>query len=165
MKVRECSFCNTYVTAHAAKLTSVVSQVAALYGYSFEEAFGVFMSTMHGLYEHLTPVDSEDPSFPDFVGVENNVISIHNPTQCAGRPCVFHNPSDHALSKAKVSYNESLHRVERVCSHGIHHPDVDEVVKVYDGFGETEALKFAKHNDCDGCCLGGYARLGTLEGQ
>lgn len=79
---------------------------------------------------------------------EETGCEIHPKEACAGNPCCFHNPSQHHM----VSWQKHirLHRgamVERICPHGIGHPDPDSLAW----------MKSIGSNDdgthgCDGCC-------------
>lgn len=75
-------------------------------------------------------------------------IHIHPPFQCEGRPCTFHNPSDHPLKNATKIVRMDKHAlVERLCQHGIAHDDPDSVAWLH-SIGET----WAGIHGCDGCC-------------
>jgi hypothetical protein len=75
-------------------------------------------------------------------------IRTHNKGECKGRHCVIHNPSDHALRGWPRSWRTDINRMERVCPHGVGHPDPDEVAYRYNQLGQ----KNAGTHGCDGCC-------------
>ena len=51
---------------------------------------------------------------------------VHDPADCAGRGCAIHDrPSGHALRNAPLNWREDRGILERICSHGIGHPDED----------------------------------------
>lgn len=71
----------------------------------------------------------------------------HPPTDCAGRACAIHAPSDHHMREwPRVLRASGL--IERTCPHGVGHPDPDSLAWLDDvapGHG------LAVHG-CDGCC-------------
>lgn len=91
-------------------------------------------------------VDVAEPTFGIQVGRKG--LIIHSPGKCAGQPCPFHNPSDHALKDAPM--NVRLDRnalVERMCAHGVGHADPDSV-----DYFETVGKTGMGIHGCDGCC-------------
>lgn len=80
-----------------------------------------------------------------------HVVTIHPGTQCAGEVCVFHNPMPHRLSQAPMNIrfdNGAL--VERICEHGVGHPDPDSVA--YFVRRDPKNGKYMGVHGCDGCC-------------
>lgn len=71
---------------------------------------------------------------------------IHPRTACAGRHCVIHNPSQHSMSAFPRHLRETG-LVERICPHGVGHPDPDSVAY----FADSGLRDFNVHG-CDGCC-------------
>lgn len=79
---------------------------------------------------------------------------IHAKNSCLGRHCGIHNPSDHPLVASPFYWDRSKRRMYRVCPHGIHHPDPDDVaynLLTYPG-APAEALAELTTHDCDDCC-------------
>lgn len=78
---------------------------------------------------------------------------VHGPHQCKGRPCPFHNPSMHpmALHPKLIRYDRVM-LVERLCSHGIGHPDPDSLVWVNERRKELGWDRDDGTHGCDGCC-------------
>lgn len=74
----------------------------------------------------------------------NNVHAMDN---CAGRPCVIHNPTDHHMRGWRLCWRDDRGIFERICEHGIGHPDPDQ----FDFWRERDAMSEATHG-CDGCC-------------
>ncbi len=80
-------------------------------------------------------------------------LRTHPEKYCAGQICCIHNPSDHPLRDAALNWRDDRHLMERICSHGIGHPDPDDLAHkrrmmpsdVYDNYA------FGIHG-CDGCC-------------
>jgi hypothetical protein len=74
-------------------------------------------------------------------------MTIHDPAACVGYPCPYHNPSaHHMVTWRKVVRETTL--VERLCPHGIGHPDPDSVAYMN---RVTEDEGWGSHG-CDGCC-------------
>lgn len=54
------------------------------------------------------------------------LTNVHDPALCEGRGCAVHNhPSDHALKDAPLNWREDRGILERICEHGVGHPDLD----------------------------------------
>jgi hypothetical protein len=80
------------------------------------------------------------------------VVPIHDPSLCEGRPCPFHHPSDHHMVKWTRSLRlDKQALTERICEHGVGHPDPDSLAYYKSLLGEREASALAIHG-CDGCC-------------
>lgn len=88
----------------------------------------------------------------DAVFMENGqvLLNIHPPEQCAGRPCTVHNPSQHHMASWKAHWEDHYKIVLRECTHGVLHPDPDEVSFRRDR-GRPWHLASLEH-DCDCCC-------------
>lgn len=74
---------------------------------------------------------------------------IHDKETCLGY-CPFHNPSRHKMVKWKMTIRASG-LVERLCKHGIGHPDPDSLT-YFEGL-DVKYQYLAVHG-CDGCCHG-----------
>jgi hypothetical protein len=75
---------------------------------------------------------------------------FHGPSVCAGRACPFHNPSNHRMRDWPINLRETG-LTERLCPHGIGHPDPDSRRWLVDLTGDTH---WGTHG-CDGCCTNG----------
>lgn len=79
-------------------------------------------------------------------------ILVHDKATCRGSHCVIHNPSDHHMKDWPTHWREDRKMMERICPHGIGHPDPDDIA-------------FTKQNSvhgCDGCCEGvNYEKLSS----
>jgi hypothetical protein len=85
-----------------------------------------------------------DPNDLGFVGV-------HSPRSCAHQmACPVHDPSDHHMRGWPVIWRDDKGILERICPHGIGHPDPDQF-EHWDSIGRS-ALSV---HGCDGCCQGG----------
>lgn len=70
-------------------------------------------------------------------------ITTHSPNKCAGRPCCVHNPSNHHMKDWSQHYRDDNGVTERICPHGIGHPDPDQLYS-------PDAWQWI--HGCDGCC-------------
>jgi hypothetical protein len=75
---------------------------------------------------------------------------VHGEAQCKGEPCCIHNPSDHKM-KSWPRHIRETGLVERMCPHGVGHPDPDSVAFIKSATGEE---CWSVHG-CDGCCTEG----------
>jgi hypothetical protein len=66
-------------------------------------------------------------------------IYAHDPGACANEVCCVHNPSDHHMREFPQHWRGDANKMERLCSHGIGHPDPDD-------------LSDNTVHGCDGCC-------------
>lgn len=82
---------------------------------------------------------------PSFV-----LYNVHSADQCAaeGGHCVIHNPSDHRMRDFDLLMRSSG-LMERICSHGVGHPDPDSLA-FFDRV--NPGMRFDVHGCC-GCCL------------
>ena len=73
--------------------------------------------------------------------------NVHSPSKCVGRPCVIHSPSDHHMRGFRLLWRNDRGIFERICPHGIGHPDPDQFAYWRDNDMEYEGV-----HGCDGCC-------------
>lgn len=71
------------------------------------------------------------------------LVYVHSRQVCMP-PCPIHAPSLHALVNAKRHWRDDREIMERICDHGIGHPDPDEIKLWLD---EDSGV-----HGCDGCC-------------
>ena len=77
------------------------------------------------------------------------VLPVHSSNECTGA-CSIHKPSDHALKKAPTHWRGDRGIMERICEHGVGHPDPDDLAyRVLEG---GEKLAYAGIHGCCGCC-------------
>lgn len=78
-------------------------------------------------------------------------LLVHAKGDCRGEHCVIHNPSDHSMRDFPTHWRSDLAMMERICPHGVGHPDPDDLA-----FRESLGGPLAKHvysmHGCDGCC-------------
>lgn len=75
----------------------------------------------------------------------------HDKSQCNGEPCPVHNPSNHHMRKWPLNYRMDRGITERICPHGIGHPDPDDIF----------AIGYNAIHGCDGCCCGPRTKKGN----
>lgn len=68
------------------------------------------------------------------------LVHVHSEQKCAGEACCIHNPSDHHMRDWPQSWRSDRRIMERICEHGVGHPDPDEI--------NPDTL-----HGCDGCCI------------
>jgi hypothetical protein len=78
------------------------------------------------------------PEFTDDYGT--TLRGVHDITSCRGRPCTIHNPSNHHMRDLPLKWRSDRGIFERICPHGVGHPDPDTPIWVDQTHG------------CDGCC-------------
>lgn len=80
-------------------------------------------------------------------------IRVHTLEQCVGQYCPFHRPSKHKMVEWPM--NVRLDRwdflTERLCPHGIGHPDPDSISYIERNMDHSEVGYTGVHG-CDGCC-------------
>lgn len=76
---------------------------------------------------------------------------MHNVLQCLGENCCIHHPSEHPLNEQPLVFrHDRSPLMERICDHGIGHPDPDSleyISKMWPERGSEEGV-----HGCDGCC-------------
>ena len=87
---------------------------------------------------------------------DGRLMKVHGSDECSGPNCCIHNPSDHPLKDAPLSWRSDHVLMERICEHGIGHPDPDDLDHWRRQIGHLpQSEKFltarAEHS-CDGCC-------------
>lgn len=101
--------------------------------------------------EYGTEIDPECFDYLDFAYTDRNTLEhtdvtlfTHAPEQCLGEYCTIHNRSDHSMRSFPQNWRGDRGIMERICPHGIGHPDPDEY-----------KLTLSPHegiHGCDGCC-------------
>jgi hypothetical protein len=83
----------------------------------------------------------------------NEQIYTHPNFACGGKYCTIHNRSDHPMRSFPQHWRIDRAIMERICDHGVGHPDPDEY-KIKGDSGKWEMV-----HGCDGCCEGSYDSL------
>lgn len=73
-------------------------------------------------------------------------IRTHAKSRCEGEICTIHNRSNHSMRSFPQLWRSDRAIMERICEHGVGHPDPDEF-RIIHGFDDST-------HGCDGCCSG-----------
>lgn len=108
---------------------------------------------MSGYPMETINVNVADPLYGIQMGIQG--LRVHNQALCAEDPsCCIHKPSRHPLAGARMNWRGDRGLMERVCVHGVGHPDPDDLAYKRATMGtEYERYAFDIHG-CDGCCRG-----------
>lgn len=83
----------------------------------------------------------------ELIAVSGCILTkVHPSSQCAGTYCWVHHPSEHHMITWPVGWRSDKGTAERVCVHGVGHPDPDDVA-----FHARHGRDVTVHS-CDGCC-------------
>lgn len=85
---------------------------------------------------------------PDDV-IAERITRIHPRAACEGRHCCIHNPSPHHMAKWPRLWRDDIGLMERLCPHGIGHPDPDHQAYMRSRLGDEAPPGI---HSCDGCC-------------
>lgn len=75
------------------------------------------------------------------------LVGVHSKKECKHRRCTIHNQSKHHMRFWQLLWRSDRGIFERICPHGIGHPDPDQ----FDYWKETAQEAQGVHG-CDGCC-------------
>jgi hypothetical protein len=83
---------------------------------------------------------------------DGRTLLTHNASLCAKDEfCSIHKPSNHSMVDFPRLWRADRGLMERVCPHGIGHPDPDDIA-----FKERTIVNFKDYafgvHGCDGCC-------------
>jgi len=102
-------------------------------------------------YALMYEVSFDDDDEDEWAGLERNqlentdtVYFTHPEDKCLGEVCTIHNRSNHAMREFPQHWRADRMIIERICTHGIGHPDPDEYRVL---IGEDDGV-----HGCDGCC-------------
>ena len=77
-----------------------------------------------------------------------NLVNVHSPDKCAGRPCVIHAPSAHHMRDWPLNWRGDKGQMERLCpKHNTGHPDPDDLA-----WHVSEGRGWMGVHGCCGCC-------------
>ena len=95
---------------------------------------------LYGLYD-LFDIDDLD-----LVVLENTETRffVHPKDKCVGEICTIHNRTEHLMRSFPQHWRSDRMIIERICPHGVGHPDPDEYRILTGKDDGTHA--------CDGCC-------------
>jgi hypothetical protein len=136
-----------HVAAAAVELPAFAGLVAAaVLGTAENRAYSEQTGPYTGRLEHQLLFDDELETSPL---ADGRVLCHHPATVCSGEHCVLHNPSDHPMKSWPKVWRGDLGLMERLCSHGVGHPDPDALAHLARvGVGVDQP---GVHG-CDGCC-------------
>lgn len=77
------------------------------------------------------------------------LTNVHHWTKCNPDPCVIHRPTRHLMTHFPLHWRNDRGIFERICPHGIGHPDPDQFTYWASIGQESQAI-----HGCDGCCSG-----------
>lgn len=75
------------------------------------------------------------------------LYNVHDQTACRGA-CPIHKPSTHHMREWPLHWRDDRGIFERICPHGIGHPDPDSLRREVEYHEDT----YAGVHGCDGCC-------------
>lgn len=75
-------------------------------------------------------------------------LMVHSKAMCSGEPCTIHKPSNHHMVKWKLNWRQDRIMMERICEHGVEHPDPDDAEFRHKVYGDADTM-----HRCDGCCV------------
>jgi hypothetical protein len=76
------------------------------------------------------------------------LTNVHDIHACSGVGCAVHDrPSSHRLASAPLNWREDRNILERICEHGVGHPDYDSAIYL-----ESIGQGIENVHGCDGCC-------------
>ena len=88
--------------------------------------------------------------YPIEMELLSQLQGVHPESKCAGRVCVIHSPTDHHMRTWPMNWRGDRGLIERICPHGVSHPDPDHLPR-------WEAMGWgaeATHGCCQaGCCM------------
>lgn len=79
------------------------------------------------------------------------LVNVHSEDQCRGRQCCIHNPSDHHMVTWPQNWRDDRGLMERICPHGVGHPDPDDLY-YKELVGGPEKAYWESIHGCCGCC-------------
>jgi len=84
----------------------------------------------------------------DVVLFATGLALTHTGERCMG-PCAIHGPSDHHMRGMLALYRADRQMIERMCVHGVGHPDPDQATY----WEATMDLGDAQAESIHGCCV------------
>jgi hypothetical protein len=99
----------------------------------------------------MSDFDTRDRNPSDVLHTIDGVVRTHSIDKCHGRVCAVHNPTDHHMRDWPMLWRSDRALLERVCCHGIGHPDPDHLTYLRDMYGVDHAQCESIHGCC-GCC-------------
>lgn len=113
-------------------------------------------------------MSKENPTFPEKMAEQGKTvrrmkfvvlssgqkIMAHHKDVCAAQAsCCIHKPSDHHMKNWKMYWRDDTKVMERICEHGIGHPDPDHLSHQRQ-FLRIDEQEWDSIHGCDSCCRG-----------
>jgi hypothetical protein len=95
-------------------------------------------------------------------GTGQLLTRVHEVDDSCENGCVIHDPSEHPMASFLTHYRTDRQIMERICPHGIGHPDPDSIAFAVKKNGVDFAALELIHG-CDGCCAGAYTRFHEIK--
>jgi len=114
--------------------------------------------------EDFDTLVDEDETRVYVTGTGQRLVNVHKEEDCIGRHCVIHNPSPHYMADYPTNWRADRGIMERICEHGVGHPDPDDMEFIRLTRGEESAHVESVHG-CDGCCTPKDRRHPHLRGE
>lgn len=90
-----------------------------------------------------------NPETDEYITGTGQILGrLHPRSACEGRPCVVHDPSEHHLRHLPTHFRDDKGQMERICEHGVGHPDPDDLA-----WHASEGREHMGVHGCDLCCL------------
>lgn len=111
------------------------------------------MKWLRWLQERFFSVPEESGCNHIYVdGTDQVVRNVHLVSmQCLEYGCCIHCPTDHRMKSWPTHWRDDRKLMERICPHGVGHPDPDHLNYLMRTVGEDEMRTESMHG-CDGCC-------------
>lgn len=85
-------------------------------------------------------------------GTGQKIVGVHAETKdCQTFGCSIHNPTDPNKDTMPTHWRGDRGLMERICEHGVGHPDQDHLNWLARTYGVHKAYDEGVHG-CDGCC-------------
>ena len=85
-------------------------------------------------------------------GTGQKLVNVHDASaDCIVNGCPVHAPSDHSMKLFPTHWRQDRGLMERICPHGVGHPDPDHLAFTLRTAG-FEAASVEGIHGCDGCC-------------
>jgi hypothetical protein len=81
------------------------------------------------------------------------ILMAHGPDRCKGEKCALHNRSSHGMRAFMQHWRSDRQLMERICPHGVGHPDPDQWDYLVKKYGKRHASAEFVHGCCwERCC-------------
>lgn len=132
----------TYFLARANQAEEAIERVLELAKTLSDAGDEAWVSSAHVAEAIIKAIDDK-PSGHQLEHSDQVLRITHAPEVCEGQDCTIHNMSDHKMRSFKQLWRGDRALMERVCPHGVGHPDPDD---------PKSKDKYEAVHGCDGCC-------------